>query len=123
VSAKFTLVRALGAVIVKVRLVLAPNNIGDVPNAFVMVGGPIGKTVKTAVAAFPAPATVSVAVNVFASAPGAVPVTLTWTVQAPPARIVDVPTEMVFEPATAVIVPSEEPGVQADSKPLGVDIT
>lgn len=121
VSVKLTLLSALGAVMVNVRLVVPPSWIMDAPNALAMEGGASGETVRLAVAVFPGPATGSVAVTELVIAPAAVPVTFTWTVHAPPAKIELAAADTVFPPATADKVPSVEPGVQALRRPFGVE--
>jgi hypothetical protein len=54
--------------------------------------------------------------------PGVPPVTFTSTVPAPPDTMLLAASETVPDPATAVMVPRVEPGVQALPAPLGPQI-
>jgi hypothetical protein len=104
----------LGLVIVNVKLVVPPCGMLDTPNASAMEGGPT--TVSTAVDVLPAPPLADVTATLFIFTPGVEPVTLTATVQAPPAIPNDPPDKDTDrDPAFAVNAPPQEP-----LTPLGV---
>ena len=119
VSVKPTPVNTIrfGFVRLKVRLVVAPSGIVDAPNALTIIIG-AATTVIEAVAAFPGPNSLDVT-N---------PVTLVWrpvvtpwtfTINVHPAGATVAPARlMLLDPATAVIVPPQEP-----VNPFGVATT